>query len=141
MVKSMIVTRELRLSTRGEMDIINLTDRIDDIVKESSVRNGLCIIFSRSSTSAVTTLEFEPGLVEDMRRFYERIIPRGIEYEHEKKWHDGNGHSHIRASMLKPDLCVPIVNGSLALGTWQQIVFVEFDIRARERSIIVQIIS
>ncbi|HEU12523.1 MAG: secondary thiamine-phosphate synthase enzyme YjbQ [Thermoplasmata archaeon] len=137
----MIITRELKISSKGELDIINLTDRIDDIVKEANVRNGLCLIFSRSSTSAITAIEFEPGLIEDFKRYLERTIPKNIEYEHEKKWHDGNGHSHVRASSLKPDLCVPIVNGSLALGTWQQIVFMEFDIRPRERSIIVQIIT
>ena len=137
----MIYIKELKLSTRGELDIINITDKVDDIVKESNIRNGLCIIFTKSSTSAITTIEFESGLVEDFRRFMERVIPKNIEYEHEKKWHDGNGHSHIRASSLKPDLCIPVVNGSLTLGTWQQIVFVEFDIRARERSIIGEILS
>lgn len=137
----MIITKELKLSSEGELNIINITDRIDDIVRETSVRNGACLIFTRSSTSTVTVMEFEPGLVSDIKVALERLFPKNIPYEHEKKWHDGNGHSHVRASMMKPDLYVPILNGSLALGTWQQIVFIELDIRARERSIIVQVIS
>lgn len=137
----MIITRELKLSSDGELNIINITDRIDDIVRETNVRNGACMIFTRSSTSTVTVMEFEPGLVEDIKSALERLFPKNIPYEHEKKWHDGNGHSHVRATMMKPDLYIPILNGSLALGTWQQIVFIELDIRARERSVIVQVIS
>jgi len=137
----MIITRELKLSSDGELNIINITDRIDDIVRETNVRNGACMIFTRSSTSTVTVMEFEPGLVEDIKSALERLFPKNIPYEHEKKWHDGNGHSHVRATIMKPDLYIPILNGSLALGTWQQIVFIELDIRARERSVIVQVIS
>lgn len=137
----MIITRELKLSSDGELNIINITDKIDDIVRETNVRNGACMIFTRSSTSTVTVMEFEPGLVEDIKSALERLFPKNIPYEHEKKWHDGNGHSHVRATMMKPDLYIPILNGSLALGTWQQIVFIELDIRARQRSIIVQVIS
>lgn len=137
----MIITRELKLSSDGELNIINITDRIDDIVRETNVRNGACMIFTRSSTSTVTVMEFEPGLVEDIKSALERLFPKNIPYEHEKKWHDGNGHSHVRATMMKPDLYIPILNGSLALGTWQQIVFIELDIRARQRSVIVQVIS
>ncbi len=137
----MIITRELKLTSSGELDVINITEKIDDIVRESNVRNGACFIFTRSSTSAVTVMEFEPGLVEDVKAMLNRIIPKDYHYEHEKKWHDGNGHSHVRSSFLKPDIYIPIVNGSLALGTWQQIVFIELDIRPRERSIIVQIMA
>lgn len=137
----MIITRELKLTSDGELNIINITDRIDDIVRETNVRNGACMIFTRSSTSTVTVMEFEPGLVEDIKSALERLFPKNIPYEHEKKWHDGNGHSHVRATMMKPDLYIPILNGSLALGTWQQIVFIELDIRARQRSVIVQVIS
>ncbi len=137
----MIITREIKITTSGELDFINITEKIDDIVRESNVRNGACFIFTKSTTSAITIMEFEPGLVEDMKNMLNRLIPKEYNYEHEKKWHDGNGHSHVRASFLKPDIYVPIVNGSLALGTWQQIVFIELDIRARERTIIVQIIA
>ncbi len=137
----MIITREIKITTSGELDFINITEKIDDIVRESNVRNGACFIFTKSTTSAITIMEFEPGLVEDMKNMLNRLIPKEYSYEHEKKWHDGNGHSHVRASFLKPDIYVPIVNGSLALGTWQQIVFIELDIRARERSIIVQIMA
>ncbi len=137
----MIITREIKITTSGELDFINITEKIDDIVRESNVRNGACFIFTKSTTSAITIMEFEPGLVEDMKNMLNRLIPKEYNYEHEKKWHDGNGHSHVRASFLKPDIYVPIVNGSLALGTWQQIVFIELDIRARERTIIVQIMA
>jgi len=137
----MIITREIKITTSGELDFINITEKIDDIVRESNVRNGACFIFTKSTTSAITIMEFEPGLVEDMKNMLNRLIPKEYTYEHEKKWHDGNGHSHVRASFLKPDIYVPIVNGSLALGTWQQIVFIELDIRARERTIIVQIMA
>jgi len=137
----MIITREIKITTTGELDFINITEKIDDIVRESNVRNGACFIFTKSTTSAITIMEFEPGLVEDMKNMLSRLIPKEYNYEHEKKWHDGNGHSHVRASFLKPEIYVPIVNGSLALGTWQQIVFIELDIRARERTIIVQIIA
>ncbi|MGC8663426.1 MAG: secondary thiamine-phosphate synthase enzyme YjbQ [Thermoplasmata archaeon] len=137
----MIITRELKLSSEGELNIINITDKIDDIVRETSIRNGACLIFTKSTTSTVTIIEFEPGLVSDLKGALDRLFPKNIPYEHEKKWHDGNGHSHIRSAFMKPDLYVPVMNGSLALGTWQQIVFIELDIRARERSIIVQVIS
>lgn len=137
----MIITKEIKLNTEGELNFINITDKVDDIIRETSVRNGACLLFTKSSTSTIAIMEFESGLVQDMKTALERLFPKNIPYEHEKKWHDGNGHSHVRATFMKPDLYIPIVNGSLALGTWQQIVFIELDIRQRDRTIILQVIS
>lgn len=132
---------EINLSTSGEVDIIDITGMVESIVERSGIKNGIALVFAIGSTAAITTIEYEPGLKKDLPTALERLFPRGINYEHEKTWHDGNGHSHIRASFLKPDLCVPIVDGHLILGTWQQVVFVELDIRRRERRVAVQIIG
>ncbi|MCD6275244.1 MAG: YjbQ family protein [Thermoplasmata archaeon] len=132
---------EINLSTSGEVDIIDITGMVESVVERSGIKNGIALVFAIGSTAAITTIEYEPGLKKDLPAALERLFPRGINYEHEKTWHDGNGHSHIRASFLKPDLCVPIVDGHLILGTWQQIVFVELDIRRRERRVAVQIIG
>ncbi|OYT58482.1 secondary thiamine-phosphate synthase enzyme [Euryarchaeota archaeon ex4484_178] len=132
---------EINLSTSGEVDIIDITGMVESIVERSGIKNGIALVFAIGSTAAITTIEYEPGLKKDLPAALERLFPRGINYEHEKTWHDGNGHSHIRASFLKPDLCVPIVDGHLILGTWQQVVFVELDIRRRERRVAVQIIG
>ena len=132
---------EINLSTSGEVDIIDITGMVESVVERSGIKNGIALVFAIGSTAAITTIEYEPGLKKDLPAALERLFPRGINYEHEKTWHDGNGHSHIRASFLKPDLCVPIVDGHLILGTWQQVVFVELDIRRRERRVAVQIIG
>ncbi len=132
---------EINLRTSGEVDIIDITGMVQGIVERSGIKNGIALIFAIGSTAAITTTEYEPGLKKDLPAALERLFPRGINYEHEKTWHDGNGHSHIRASFLKPDLCVPVVRGNLVLGTWQQIVFVELDVRKRQRRIAVQIIG
>ncbi|EDY34966.1 conserved hypothetical protein TIGR00149 [Aciduliprofundum boonei T469] len=132
---------EINLSTAGEVDIIDITGMVQSVVDRSGIKNGLALVFVIGSTGAITTIEYEPGLKKDLPAALERLFPKNINYEHEKTWHDGNGHSHIRASFLKPDLCVPIVGGNLNLGTWQQIVFVELDVRKRHRRIAVQIIG
>jgi len=132
---------EINLRTGGEVDIIDITGMVQSVVERSGVKNGIVLIFAIGSTAAITTIEYEPGLKKDLPAALDRLFPRGINYEHEKTWHDGNGHSHIRASFLKPDLCVPVVNGNLVLGTWQQIVFVELDVRKRNRRIAVQILG
>ena len=132
---------EINLSTEGEVDIIDITGMVQSIVARSGIKNGMALVFAIGSTGAITTIEYEPGLKKDLPAALERLFPRGINYEHEKTWHDGNGHSHIRASFLKPDLCVSIVDGNLMLGTWQQIVFVELDIRKRQRRIAVQVMG
>jgi secondary thiamine-phosphate synthase enzyme len=132
---------EINLSTAGEVDIIDITPMVQAIVDRSGIRNGIALVFAIGSTAAITTIEYEPGLKKDLPMALERLFPKGIPYEHEKTWHDGNGHSHIRASFLKPDLTVPVVNGQLILGTWQQIVFVELDVRRRTRRIAVQVMG
>ncbi len=132
---------EINLSTAGEVDIIDITGMVQSVLDRSGIKNGIALVFVIGSTGAVTTIEYEPGLKKDLPAALERLFPKNINYEHEKTWHDGNGHSHIRASFLKPDLCVPILDGNLVLGTWQQIVFVELDVRRRHRRVAVQIVG
>ncbi|MGQ9543355.1 MAG: secondary thiamine-phosphate synthase enzyme YjbQ [Candidatus Bathyarchaeia archaeon] len=136
-----VVTKSISLKTRGEVEMVDLTGDVERAVKESGLRDGVVTVFIPGSTGALTTIEYESGLLQDFPAALERLFPRSISYEHEKRWHDGNGHSHIRASMLGPSLTVPFMNGRLTLGTWQQIVFVELDVRPRERSIIIQIMG
>ncbi len=136
-----VVTKYLSLNTRGEGDILDITDAVSKAVVESGLKNGVVTVFVPGSTGALTTIEYEPGLLKDLPNILERIAPRNIPYEHEKRWHDGNGHSHVRASLIGPSLTVPFIDGRLMLGTWQQIVFVELDIRSRSRRLILQIIG
>ncbi len=137
----MIVTKHIKIKTKGENDILDLTDKIDAKIKESKISDGIVTVFVVGSTGALTTIEYEPGLLKDFPDMLARIAPNDIDYEHEKRWHDGNGRSHVKASLIGPSLTVPISNGDLILGTWQQIVFVELDTRQREREIILQIIG
>ena len=136
-----VVTSEITLNTVGEVDIIDITSKVEDAVKKSGIRNGIAVVFCVGSTCAISTVEFEPGLKKDIPEALERLFPKGRYYHHEKTWHDGNGHSHVRATFLKPDLTIPIVNGKLILGRWQQIVFIELDTRHRFRKILVQLIG
>ncbi len=129
------------LTTHGNTDIIDITQKVIDGVNASELTNGLVTIFCPSSTSAVTTLEYEPGVQQDLASIFDEIVPVHREYLHDEAWHDGNGHSHVRAALLKASLTVPLVNGQLTLGTWQQIVYIDFDIRPRKREIIVQILG
>lgn len=129
------------LSTHGNTDIIDITQKVIDSVNGSSLANGLVTIFCPSSTSGVTTLEYEPGVQQDLQRIFEEIVPADKAYLHDEAWHDGNGHSHVRAALLKASLTVPLVDGRLTLGTWQQIVYIDFDTHPRKREIIVQIIG
>jgi len=123
------------------MTITNITDRLQDIVSKSEIREGLLNVFVAGSTGAITTIEYEPGLMKDLEYALERIAPRNAEYEHEKMWHDGNGHSHVRASMIGPSLTIPITEGKLETGTWQQVVFMELDTRSRDRRLTVTCIG
>lgn len=131
----------MKIKTKGELQMVNITDEVENVVKESKINDGIATVFVPSSTAAVTTIEYEPGLLNDFPNMLERIAPENITYEHEQMWHDGNGHSHVRASLLGPSLTVPFTNKQLTLGTWQQIVLIEFDIRSRDRSLIVQLIG
>ncbi len=137
----MIYKAHIELDTKGEMDIVDITHEVQKIVDESGIEDGIVCIFCPGSTGAITTIEYEDGLLYDLPNALERIAPKNAYYKHEEKWHDGNGHSHVRASLIGPSLTVPIENGKLLLGTWQQIVFVECDIRPRRRRLIVHIVG
>jgi secondary thiamine-phosphate synthase enzyme len=134
-------TGRITLETRGEVEIVDITERVEDIVRDSGIKEGIALVFVPGSTGAITTIEYEPGLLQDLPDALERLFPKDMVYQHHERWHDGNGHSHVRASFMKPDLCVPISSGSLELGTWQQIVFVELDNKPRRRNIIVNVVG
>ncbi|WP_455368840.1 secondary thiamine-phosphate synthase enzyme YjbQ [[Eubacterium] cellulosolvens] len=136
-----VVTESISVKTRGEVDIIDLTEQVEEAVSNSGLKNGIVTVFVPGSTGALTTIEYEPGLLEDLPAAFERLAPRNISYEHEKRWHDGNGHSHVRAAILGPSLTVPFNDSKLILGTWQQIVFIELDVRSRARNLTLQIIG
>ena len=119
----------LRLRTTREGEIVDITEKVQRIAEKGPIRNGVAFLFVPGSTAALTTIEYEPGLIVDLPRMLETIIPKTAHYEHEKHWHDGNGHSHLRAALIGPDLFVPIQERRLMLGTWRQIVFVELDVR------------
>jgi secondary thiamine-phosphate synthase enzyme len=136
-----VVTKQLSLETRGENDIVNITGDVAFAVSESKLKSGVVTVFVSGATGALTTIEYEPGLLLDLPSILERVAPKELMYEHEKRWHDGNGHSHVRASLIGPSLSVPFVNGKLALGTWQQIVFLELDVRNRRRNLVLQILG
>ncbi len=132
-------TIELRTSAKDE--IVDITAKVQDIVSRSGIEEGLACVFVVGSTAAVTTVEFEPGLAKDLNDAMNRLYPKGIDYEHHKRWGDGNGHSHVRASLVGPSLTVPVVRGRLRLGTWQQIVFLEFDNKPRSREVAVHVVG
>ncbi len=137
----MIATRELQLRTRGEYDVHDISDQIARAVQESKLQNGIVTVFCPGSTGGLTTIEFENGVVEDLRDVLDEISPPDHPYRHHLRWGDDNGHSHIRAALVGPSLTVPFVNGKLTLGTWQQIVFIDFDTRPRSRSLVVQVMG
>ena len=138
----MVKTKKIRLKTRGNCDVVNITEQTLEAAAESGIKDGTVTLFNVGSTAAITTTEYEPGLVNyDLKTAFEKIAPRNGRYEHEKTWHDDNGHSHVRASLLGPSLSVPVVDGELTLGTWQQIILVDFDTRARTRTVICQIVG
>ncbi len=124
-----------------EMEMIDITENIQKKISDSNLRDGFIIVFVPGSTGAITTIEYEPGLQKDFPDMLERISPKDIPYDHEKRWHDGNGHSHVRASLIGPSLVVPFHDSKLTLGTWQQIVFIELDVRPRKRELIVEIVG
>ena len=136
-----IKTLSIHLNTRGNADVHDLTDQVAGAISETELANGTITLFCPSSTSALTTIEYESGAVSDLRRLFDEIISPGRDYAHNARWGDGNGHSHIRASLLGPSLTVPFVAGRLTLGTWQQIIYVDFDVRPRQRQIILQIMG
>ena len=136
-----VESKEIRFRTHNEGEILDITDKIQAIVQSSRLKSGVATLFVPGSTAALTTIEYEPGLIADLPEALERLAPSHANYEHESRWHDGNGHSHIRASIIGPDLTVPFLEKKLTLGTWQQIIFVELDVRPRDRTVIVQLIG
>ncbi len=131
----------ITLGTKGNCEMIDITNRVEEIVTTSDFSTGICTVFCPGSTGAITTIEYEGGLLKDFPEAMERITPQDAVYEHHLRWRDGNGHSHVRASILGPSLTVPFVNGKLTLGTWQQITFIDFDNKSRHRVIEVLIIG
>ena len=136
-----VISEQIGLKTNGEVDIIDVTSKVQSLVHRSQVKNGITTVFVPGSTAAITTIEYEPGLLIDLPASLEKLAPKDATYEHEKRWHDGNGHSHVRASLLGPSLTIPIKEGKLTLGTWQQLVLVELDTRSRSRELIIQILG
>ncbi len=137
----MIHSETISLSTKGFSDIVDITDRVDTVIGRSRIENGLVTVFCPGSTGALTTIEYESGVLKDLQKAIEKIVPSNIPYEHDRRWGDGNGFSHVRAALMKPSLTIPLVKARLALGTWQQIVFIDFDNRRRERNILVQVMG
>jgi len=136
MIKHKIIT----IDTKGNCDIINITELVKKEVENSKIKDGICTIFVKGSTAAISTIEYEEGLLKDFKNFMDKILPKG-NYEHNKAWNDENGHSHLRSTLLKTSLQVPIINGKLFLGTWQQIALIDFDTRPRRREIVISIYS
>jgi secondary thiamine-phosphate synthase enzyme len=137
----MVSTKRISLQTRGNGDTQDITREVARAVGESGVASGVVTLFCPGSTSALTTIEFEPGAVADLQQVFDETVPRDRYYRHNERWHDDNGHSHVRASLLGPSLSVPFVDGVLTLGTWQQIVHIDFDVRPRRRDVIAQIVG
>jgi secondary thiamine-phosphate synthase enzyme len=137
---AMVKTEKIEVKTGGNCDVVDITEQVRNTVADSGVSNGTVTVFNIGSTAGITTTEYEPGLVNyDIAAAFEKIAPQAGRYEHEQTWHDDNGHSHVRASLLGPSLSVPVVDGQLTLGTWQQIVLVDFDTRPRTRTVVCQI--
>lgn len=136
-----VITAKIQLSTKGNADIQDITEQVNSAVKETGLQDGIVTIFTPSSTSALTSIEYESGCLSDLRRLFDEIVDPDRQYDHNARWGDGNGHSHVRAALLKPWFTVPFVEGRLTLGTWQQIVFVDFDNRSRRRELVVQVMG
>lgn len=137
----MVVTGQIELTTRGNGQILEITGQVSDQVQASGLADGVVTVFTPSATSALTTIEHESGAVHDLQQLFDRVAPPDMEYRHNLRWGDGNGHAHVRHALLGASLTVPFVKGRMTLGTWQQIIFVDFDNRPRSRSLVVQIVG
>lgn len=137
----MVKTTEIKLQTKGDGDLIDITGSIAKAVKESGISSGIVTAFVPGSTAGLTTIEYEPGLLRDLPKLMEKLIPSDKTYHHDETWHDGNGFSHLRSAIIGTDITVPFVSGRLTLGTWQQVTFCEFDNRARSRTVVCQIMG
>jgi secondary thiamine-phosphate synthase enzyme len=136
-----ISTKELKVQTKGFTDIINITPHLEKSLKETEFFEGQLTLFVSGSTAALTTMEFEPGLLKDLPIFFESILPQNKKYEHDYTWHDGNGYAHLRSALIKTNYTIPFHHGKLLLGTWQQVVLIDFDNRPRQRNIILQFLG
>jgi secondary thiamine-phosphate synthase enzyme len=137
----MVVTKQIGLSTRGDGHMIDITDQVARHIHDSGLRNGTVTLFTPGSTTGLTTTEYESGVVHDLQQMFDRIAPPDLDYRHNLRWGDGNGHAHVRHALLGSSLTIPFVDGRLTLGTWQQVIFVDFDNRPRARSVVVQIMG
>jgi secondary thiamine-phosphate synthase enzyme len=137
----MVLTGEISLRTQGKGDTLDITSRVEKFVLDSKLKDGIVTVFVNGSTAGVTTIEFEPGVLRDFQKLWERIAPTNIPYDHNERWGDGNGYAHVRASLLGASLTIPFTERKMALGTWQQIILVDFDNRPRQRTVIVQVMG
>jgi secondary thiamine-phosphate synthase enzyme len=137
----MVVTGEISLRTQGNGDTLDITAKVEKFILDSKLTNGIVTVFVNGSTAGVTTIEFEPGVVGDFNKLWERLAPKNITYDHNERWGDGNGYAHVRASLLGASLTIPFTDRKMALGTWQQIILVDFDNRPRQRTVVVQVMG
>lgn len=137
----MVYTQEINLSTQGMNEIVNITEQVERIVKESGIKSGIVTVSLPGSTGGITTIECEPGLIKDLKEALERIAPMNKRYHHDSAWGDGNGYAHIRSALVGTSVCFPVNERSIVLGTWQQLVFIDFDNRPRSRRLIVQVVG
>ncbi len=136
-----VLTDYVEISTRGHTDIIDITQQVEQVLGESKLKNGNLTVFVSGSTAGITSIEYEPGLLKDLPDAFEKLAPTGVTYHHDAVWEDGNGYAHVRAAMLGSSFTVPFDNGKLLLGTWQQIVVIDFDNRPRKRNVVVQMMG
>ncbi len=136
-----VLTGYVEISTRGHTDIVDITQQVEQVLGESELKNGSLTVFVSGSTAGITSIEYEPGLLKDLPEAFEKIAPTGVTYHHDAAWGDGNGYAHVRAAMLGSSFTVPFDNGKLLLGTWQQIVVIDFDNRPRKRNVVVQMMG
>ena len=138
---TIVHSETISITTKGFCDTINITEKVAQVAEASKVVNGTLTVFCQGSTGAITTIEFEPGVIQDLQKALEKMAPSDVPYDHDRAWGDGNGFSHVRAALMKPSLTIPFVDGKMTLGTWQQIVFIDFDNRPRKRTVIVQVVG
>ena len=136
-----IISHEIIKKTKGNCDIVDITGEINEIILKTGIKEGACTVFSVGSTAGITTIEYEPGLLKDIPKLLDKLIPAAARYNHDDTWGDGNGHAHLRSALFKTSLSIPVVKGELTLGTWQQVVLLDFDNRSRTRRIVVQVLG
>ena len=136
-----IISHEITKKTKGNCDIIDITGEINEVILKSGIKEGSCTVFSVGSTAGITTIEYEPGLLKDIPKLFDKLIPSAVRYNHDDTWGDGNGHAHLRSALIKTSLSIPVIKGELTLGTWQQVVLLDFDNRSRTRRIVIQVLG